>query len=186
MESEYTRTIIKEPLYRNKRNDANMSDQTNLLRVWEKLQLVKDPEIDSVSVVELGMVEDVIVVENRVTIKMLPTFMGCPALDIIKKNVEKEIASLVVFEIVNVQFIYEPPWTSDRITEQGREKLKDFGIAPPPMMDESGKWHVDCPYCGSTYTTLENIFGPTACRSILYCKGCKNPFEAMKPISTLM
>ncbi|WP_078380333.1 1,2-phenylacetyl-CoA epoxidase subunit PaaD [Sutcliffiella halmapala] len=163
-----------------------MTDKANLLRVWEKLQSVKDPEIDSVSVVELGMVDEVKVVGDTVTIKMLPTFMGCPALDIIRKNVEKEIASLAVFELVEVKFIYQPPWTSDRITEEGREKLKDFGIAPPPIMDESGEWHVDCPYCGSTYTTLENIFGPTACRSILYCKGCKNPFEAMKPISTLM
>jgi ring-1,2-phenylacetyl-CoA epoxidase subunit PaaD len=132
------------------------------------------------------MVEDVQLAGDRVTIKMLPTFMGCPALDIIKKNIEKEIASLSLFQTVDVQFIYQPPWTSDRISGEGREKLKDFGIAPPPIMDETGKWHVDCPYCGSTYTTLENIFGPTACRSILYCKGCKNPFEAMKPVSTLM
>ncbi|WP_223701877.1 1,2-phenylacetyl-CoA epoxidase subunit PaaD [Sutcliffiella deserti] len=155
-------------------------------RVWEQLQSVKDPEIDSVSVVELGMVEEVNVTKNSVIVKMLPTFMGCPALDIIKSNVKKAIASLSLFHKIEVEFIYQPPWTSDRVSEVGRAKLKEFGIAPPPVMDESGKWHVDCPFCGSTYTTLENIFGPTACRSILYCKGCKNPFEAMKPVSTLM
>lgn len=163
-----------------------MRDNIKLERVWEQLQSVKDPEIDSVSVVELGMVEAIILDERKVTINMLPTFMGCPALDIIRKNVENEIGNLALFEQVQVVFIYEPPWTSDRISSVGREKLKEFGIAPPPELDRNGEWHVDCPYCGSTYTTIDNIFGPTACRSILYCRGCKNPFEAMKPISTMM
>lgn len=163
-----------------------MQEEVNIMEVWDALQHVKDPEIDSVSVVDLGMVEAVDLKNQEVTIQMLPTFMGCPALEIIKKNVENEITSLGLFKKVNVQFIYQPPWTSDRITAQGRIHLKEFGIAPPPTLDDSGEWHVDCPYCGSTYTTLDNIFGPTACRSILYCKGCKNPFEAMKPVSTMM
>ena len=90
-------------------------------------------------------------------------------------------------EEVEVVFINHPPWTSDRVTEKGKEGLKEFGIAPPPLiLEEDGSWHVDCPYCESTYVTLDNIFGPTACRSILYCKSCKNPFEAMKPIATSM
>ncbi|TYS58040.1 phenylacetate-CoA oxygenase subunit PaaJ [Sutcliffiella horikoshii] len=163
-----------------------MQEEVNIMKVWDALQQVKDPEIDSVSVVDLGMVEAIDVKNQEVTIQMLPTFMGCPALEIIKKNVEKEINNLALFKKVQVYFIYQPPWTSDRITAQGRIHLQDFGIAPPPTLDDSGEWHVDCPYCGSTYTTLDNIFGPTACRSILYCKGCKNPFEAMKPISTMM
>ncbi|KMJ59612.1 phenylacetate-CoA oxygenase [Bacillus sp. LL01] len=163
-----------------------MQEETKIMKVWEALHHVKDPEIDSVSVVDLGMVETIDLYDQELTIKMLPTFMGCPALEIIKKNVENEIDSLSLFKKVVVQFIYQPPWTSDRITAEGRMNLKEFGIAPPPELDESGEWHVDCPYCGSTYTTLDNIFGPTACRSILYCKGCKNPFEAMKPISTMM
>ncbi|WP_404442006.1 phenylacetate-CoA oxygenase subunit PaaJ [Sutcliffiella horikoshii] len=163
-----------------------MQEEAIIMKVWDALHHVKDPEIDSVSVVDLGMVEAIDVNNQEVTIQMLPTFMGCPALDIIKKNVENEIDNLKEFQKVNVQFIYQPPWTSDRITAQGRSHLKEFGIAPPPIIDASGEWHVDCPYCGSTYTTLDNIFGPTACRSILYCKGCKNPFEAMKPVSTMM
>ncbi len=163
-----------------------MQEETKIIKVREALHLVKDPEIDSVSVVDLGMVEVVELSDEGVIIKMLPTFMGCPALEIIKKNVENEIASLALFKRVEVLFIYQPPWTSDRITAKGREHLKEFGIAPPPILDDAGEWHVDCPYCGSTYTTIDNIFGPTACRSILYCKGCKNPFEAMKPVSTMM
>lgn len=156
-------------------------------KIIEALQTVKDPEIDSVSIIELGMLEVVEITSNNVLIKLLPTFMGCPALDIIKNNVIKAVSALDEVERVEVKFIFSPPWTSDRVTELGREKLKEFGIAPPPRhIAETGEWQADCPYCGSTYTTMENLFGPTACRSILYCKSCKNPFEAMKPVSTLM
>ncbi|MFE8695003.1 1,2-phenylacetyl-CoA epoxidase subunit PaaD [Cytobacillus sp. FJAT-53684] len=159
----------------------------NVNIVMEALQKVKDPEIDSISIVDLGMVEKVEVSMEKVTIELLPTFMGCPALDIIRKNVVETIAELNCFKEINVQFIYHPPWTSDRVSAEGRLRLKEFGIAPPPKhITETGEWHVDCPYCGSTYTTIENLFGPTACRSILYCKACKNPFEAMKPVSTMM
>jgi ring-1,2-phenylacetyl-CoA epoxidase subunit PaaD len=151
------------------------------------LQQVKDPEIDSVSIVELGMVEKAELHEGKATIKLLPTFMGCPALEIIKGNVEKALLEDPAVQQTDVDFLFSPPWTSDRVSDVGREKLKEFGIAPPPeKLDEDGGWKVDCPYCDSPYTTMENIFGPTACRSILYCKQCKNPFEAMKPISTLM
>jgi ring-1,2-phenylacetyl-CoA epoxidase subunit PaaD len=156
-------------------------------KVIEALQAVKDPEIDSVSIVELGMLEELEIQTDRVLIKLLPTFMGCPALDIIKNNVINAVSGVEGVGNVEVKFIFHPPWTSDRVTELGREKLKEFGIAPPPRhIAETGEWQADCPYCGSTYTTMENLFGPTACRSILYCKSCKNPFEAMKPVSTLM
>ncbi|KGX90192.1 1,2-phenylacetyl-CoA epoxidase subunit PaaD [Pontibacillus marinus] len=154
--------------------------------VMTSLESVKDPEIDTVSVIDLGMVEDVSFEDGHVSVKMLPTFMGCPALEIIQKNVEEALYKVEGVDSVEVKFINNPPWTSDRITEQGHVRLREFGIAPPPTHSDSGEWHVDCPYCGSTYTTMENIFGPTACRSILYCKGCKNPFEAMKPVSTIM
>jgi ring-1,2-phenylacetyl-CoA epoxidase subunit PaaD len=156
-------------------------------KIIEALQTVKDPEIDSVSIIELGMVEEVEITPNGVFIKLLPTFMGCPALEIIQKNVVNAVMAIDEVQHVNVQFVYHPPWTSDRVSDIGRERLKEFGIAPPPRhIAETGEWQADCPYCGSTYTTMENLFGPTACRSILYCKSCKNPFEAMKPVSTLM
>lgn len=155
--------------------------------IYKVLETIKDPEIDTVSVVDLGMVEQVDINDQHVVIKLLPTFSGCPALNIIKGNIEKAVKTVENVESVDVLFIFTPPWTSERITEKGREGLKLFGIAPPPkFLEEDGSWHVDCPYCGSEYVTMDNIFGPTACRSILYCKSCKNPFEAMKPISTLM
>ncbi|MEH7884392.1 1,2-phenylacetyl-CoA epoxidase subunit PaaD [Bacillus sp. JJ1609] len=156
-------------------------------KVMAALQFVKDPEIDSVSIIELGMLEELEFTPDGVLIKLLPTFMGCPALDIIKKNVVNAVEAIDEIKKAEVQFIFHPPWTSDRVSNIGRQRLKEFGIAPPPRhITETGEWQADCPYCGSTYTTMENLFGPTACRSILYCKACKNPFEAMKPVSTLM
>jgi len=155
--------------------------------IYEVLDTVKDPEIDTVSIIDLGMIERVQIKDGSVRIEVLPTFSGCPALTIIQQNIEKAISQLENVREVAVVFINNPTWTSDRVTVKGREGLKQFGIAPPPrFLKEDGSWHVDCPYCGSTYVTIENIFGPTACRSILYCKSCKNPFEAMKLISTSM
>ena len=156
-------------------------------RVYEVLMQVKDPEIDSVSIVDLGMVGEVTTDGNNVKVVLLPTFLGCPALDFIKENTMNAVKKLSDVGNVEVEFVFHPPWTSDRITEQGHIDLRKFGISPPPRhFEEDGSWHVDCAYCGSTYVTMENIFGPTACRSILYCKSCKNVFEAMKPVSTLM
>ncbi len=161
--------------------------QTIKDQVYEVLDCVKDPEIDTVSVIDLGMVEKVEVNDHYVHVQMLPTFSGCPALNIIQDRVVQAVQSIEEVESVKVEFIHNPPWTSDRVTEKGKKGLKEFGIAAPPeYFEEDGSWHVDCPYCGSTYVTLDNIFGPTACRSILYCKSCKNPFEAMKPVSTIM
>jgi len=155
--------------------------------VLEVLATVKDPEIDTVSIIDLGMVERITIENQVVKVDILPTFVGCPALEMIRENIVKAVNGLDGVDQTTVEFVNTPPWTSDRITEKGMQGLKEFGIAPPPKyMTEDGSWHVDCPYCGSTYVTLENIFGPTACRSILYCKSCKNPFEAMKLISTTL
>lgn len=165
---------------------APVTEQTTAA-VWKVLENVKDPEIDTVSIVDLGMVEKIDVDPEQITVTLLPTFLGCPALEIIRENTRKAVMELPDAKHVEVEFIYSPPWTSDRVTEQGVIGLKEFGIAAPPRhLEEDGSWHVDCPYCDSTYVTMENIFGPTACRSILYCKSCKTPFEAMKPISTIM
>lgn len=155
--------------------------------VYEVLEGVKDPEMDSISIMDLGMVGEVTTEGNNVKVVLLPTFLGCPALEIIKKNTINAVKELPEVKDVQVEFVFHPPWTSDRITERGHVNLRKFGIAPPPrQMEADGSWHIDCAYCGSTYVTMENVFGPTACRSILYCKSCKNVFEAMKPVSTLM
>ncbi|WLR58509.1 1,2-phenylacetyl-CoA epoxidase subunit PaaD [Guptibacillus hwajinpoensis] len=151
-------------------------------RVMEVLETVKDPEIPVVSVVDLGIIHEVHISNHRVTIEAMPTFSGCPALDMIKRNIELAVESIPEVDFVTVTFIRYPIWTTNLVSTKGREALKKFGIAPPEEHDGK-EWRVPCPYCESVYTTMDNIFGPAACRSILYCRSCKNPFEAMKPVS---
>ncbi|WP_336885130.1 1,2-phenylacetyl-CoA epoxidase subunit PaaD [Caldalkalibacillus salinus] len=152
--------------------------------IWRWLEEVKDPEIPSVSVVDMGMVKSVYVTEvGRVQLDMIPTFVGCPALNLIEKEVKNTLQSKPGIKDVTVTFVMDIPWTSDRINEQGRQNLKKYGIAPPPKdYQEGDPWVAECPYCSSPKTVMENVFGPTACRSILYCTTCKNPFEAIKPV----
>lgn len=165
----------------------NVSAEELTHQVLKALQNVHDPEISTVSIVDLGMLEAIEITSDIIRVKLVPTFLGCPALEIIRQNVASALKSISEEKTLEILFIYHVPWTSDRISEEGRVRLKEFGIAPPPrFLTETGSWEVDCPYCDSPYTTLENLFGPTACRSILYCRSCKNPFEAMKPMSINM
>ncbi|MFZ5826616.1 MAG: 1,2-phenylacetyl-CoA epoxidase subunit PaaD [Bacillota bacterium] len=154
--------------------------------VWAALEDVKDPEIPPVSVVDMGMVTIVSVDEGEVRIEMTPTFVGCPALDIIRRDVTRRVEQVDGVKAVEVAFVFDPPWTSERITDQGRQRLKTWGIAPP-MREKAGNLiSLDevppCPYCGSRDTHMENLFGPTACRSIYYCDGCRQPFEGIKTV----
>lgn len=147
------------------------------------LAQVPDPEIPVVSIVDLGLVHRVVVGRGMIRVDLLPTFVGCPALDVIRGSVEERLAA---FELpLDVRFTYEVPWTSDRISSTGRRKLRRSGFAPPSaggdalvMLDVA----VPCPHCGSRRTVLENVFGPTQCRSIRYCTDCRQPFEAFKPV----
>ena len=156
--------------------------------VWAALQEVKDPEIPAVSVVEMGMIERVEVEGARVGVTILPTFTGCPAVGVIEADVRAALAALEGIESVDVGFTYAPPWTTDRISELGRKKLKAFGLAPPTgngpvLITEIGLPKVaTCPFCGSTDTRNENLFGPTPCRAVYYCDACRNPFEQFKSV----
>lgn len=152
-------------------------------QIVEVLKHVDDPELINVSVYDLGMVHDIQIVGSHVLVTMIPTFAGCPALDIIERDVKFAIEELSWVETCDVQFSYDVLWTTNSITERGKKQLKKLGISPPPEDYKEGEpWTVNCPYCQSDYTSMENVFGPTACRSILYCMECRNPFEAMKPV----
>lgn len=160
-----------------------MEDNQQQEEILAVLRTVDDPELPSVSVFDLGMVHDILVAQNKVFIAMVPTFAGCPALDFIEANVKKAVEAVDWVEECYVEFSFQHKWSTDAITSVGKENLKKHGVAPPPENYQSGdEWTVDCPYCGSDYTSMDNVFGPTACRSILYCVSCKNPFEAMKPV----
>ena len=153
--------------------------------IWAALDDVKDPEIPPVSVVDMGLVTRIISEGGSITVEMTPTFVGCPALAIIRQNVIDRLRQVEGVAEAEVRFVFDPPWTSERITPQGRERLRAFGIAPP--LRESGHLLTleevpPCPFCGSGDTHMENLFGPTACRAICYCDSCRQPFEAMKTV----
>ncbi len=158
-------------------------------QVWEVLQSVPDPEIPTVSVVELGIVHEVAVgPDGSVRVAMTPTFAGCPATEMMQQDIREALAGAGVTEIA-VDVVFDPPWTSDRISAEGRRKLKEFGLAPPPPVQGRGDGamillveQIACPFCDATNTRLESPFGPTLCRAIYYCNSCKQSFEMFKPL----
>jgi ring-1,2-phenylacetyl-CoA epoxidase subunit PaaD len=159
--------------------------------IWAALAEVPDPEIPAISVVDLGVIGAVELAEDRSSLRvaLMPTFIGCPATEVMRQAIGEKLAALEVADRVEVILSFDEPWTSDRITPEGREQLRSSGFAPPPHLRELGTLGelptltlVACPYCGSRETTLENPFGPTLCRAIYHCAGCHQPFEAFKPI----
>jgi ring-1,2-phenylacetyl-CoA epoxidase subunit PaaD len=156
-------------------------------RVWAALAELPDPEIPVVSLVDLGVVRDVAVDGDRVTIEFTPTFLGCPALEVMRDGMARAVRSLGGEPDVKV--ILDDSWSTDRITNEGRAKLREAGFAPPaprsagePALVQLQTTAFRCPYCGSSDTHLENLFGPTPCRSIRYCDACRQPFEQFKTI----
>ncbi len=156
-------------------------------QVWKALEEIPDPEIPVVSLVELGVIRSVDVDNGHVRIEFTPTFLGCPALEFMKRAIEEKVTELGAEPKVEV--ISDDSWSTDRITPAGREKLRAAGFAPPAPREASAPKLVQlqanvfrCPYCGSTETRLENIFGPTPCRSLRYCESCRQPFEQFKTI----
>jgi ring-1,2-phenylacetyl-CoA epoxidase subunit PaaD len=142
--------------------------------VWDALREVHDPEIPTISLVDLGIVHEVEVMPDRIRVELLPTFTGCPALEVMRGEVARRLDGMA--PVVEVGFTTAVPWTSDRITGAGRVALGLAGLAPP------GEGSPACPYCGSLDTTMDNAFGPTLCRSIWYCAGCRQPFERVKAV----
>jgi ring-1,2-phenylacetyl-CoA epoxidase subunit PaaD len=161
-----------------------MSELTEA-KIWELLEEVKDPEIPAVSVVELGLIRSVGMQGEKISIAMTPSFIGCPALEVMRSAVADRLREAGAGE-VEVKMTLSPPWSSDWITPSGREKLKNFGLSPPPRrggsLEEALEAPVACPYCGSLDTALTNSFGPTLCRAIFVCRACTQPFEGFKPV----
>lgn len=156
--------------------------------VWERLRDVADPEIPAVSVVDMGMVAGVQVAGATAKVTILPTFTGCPAIDVIVSDVRAAVEAVEGVDTVEVETTFSPPWTSERITQEGRTKLKEFGLAPPTgtgpvLIGSIGlPTFAICPFCDSKNTVNENPFGPTPCRALYHCNDCTNPFEQFKPV----
>jgi len=162
---------------------GNREDQ-----VWEALASIADPEIPAISLVDLGVIGSVEVDDSSVRVELLPTFIGCPAIGVMQERITDALTALALAPRVDVEVTFDPPWTSERITPYGRERLRLSGFAPPVLsavgdLDELTVVTVaECPYCGSRNTTMENAFGPTLCRSIFHCADCRQPFEQFKRV----
>jgi ring-1,2-phenylacetyl-CoA epoxidase subunit PaaD len=155
--------------------------------VWAALEEIPDPEIPVISVVDLGVVKEVRVDGSRVHVAFTPTFMGCPALDAMRHAMEERIEQLGAEP--DVEVVLDDSWSTDRISPAGRTKLESAGFAPPaprssvaPTLVQLQRAQTRCPWCGSTDTRLDNLFGPTPCRSLRYCNACRQPFELFKTI----
>jgi ring-1,2-phenylacetyl-CoA epoxidase subunit PaaD len=166
----------------------------DLAAVWATLDSVPDPEVPVLSVVELGIVRDVEVdTDGHVTVSITPTYSGCPALQVIEHDIMDALAR-DGWPDARLRTVYSPVWTTDWIGADARRKLEAYGIAAPPGRaphDAGGDELVPlqrrvppvaCPYCGSHATTMRSAFGPTACKAVMYCDQCRQPFELFKAI----
>lgn len=170
----------------------NITIQISEDEIWAALENVKDPEIPVLTVVDMGIITHVAssIAEDGhslAEVTMTPTFVGCPAIDVMKKSVYEEVKKLG-FDEVTVKADFDVQWNSDMMKPGAKEKLEKFGLAPPPSL-EGGELtaeqldKVRCPHCHSTDTTLRSAFGSTLCRAIRFCFNCKQGFEQFKPIS---
>lgn len=162
--------------------------------VWAALAEVTDPEIPTIGLVDLGVIGGIAFGPlpgggERLTVDLLPTFVGCPAVEVMREQIGQRLSGLGIADEVVVHVSFVVPWTSERITPAGREALRRSGFAPPPTGISFGDSEqltvlpvATCPYCGSRRTSLENPFGPTLCRAIYHCGDCLQPFEQFKAV----
>jgi ring-1,2-phenylacetyl-CoA epoxidase subunit PaaD len=149
---------------------------TSTARIRSLVAAIPDPEMPVVSIGDLGMIHEVDVSAESIVVTVLPTFIGCPALDVIRTSIVDRVAD-IDGRPVTVEVSFAVPWTTQRITPAGRAVLHAAGIAPAAEPAD-----VRCPYCASAQVVMDSAFGPTQCRSLFYCRGCRQPFEAMKPV----
>ncbi len=153
--------------------------------VWERLATVMDPEIPVLSLVDLGVIRDVVIEDVRVTVALAPTFSGCPALAVMQRDVAAAVLALGAASVA-VDVTVTPPWSSDWITDEGRRKLREFGLAPPRRHGGNAVLTffdvAPCPRCQSTNTHLTSSFGATLCRAMHVCDDCGEPFESIKAL----
>ena len=140
------------------------------------LAAIPDPELPVLSIVDLGIVHAVRVDADGIEVAILPTFVGCPALDVIRATIGARLERRFD-RPVRVRTTFEVPWTSDRISPAGIAALRDAGIAPPGTAEDTR-----CPFCASANVVMDSAFGPTQCRMLFYCRACRQPFEAMKSV----
>jgi ring-1,2-phenylacetyl-CoA epoxidase subunit PaaD len=165
-------------------NRKSAIDNPRERALWQAIESVTDPEIPVLSVVDMGIIADVRLTDRHVIVDVTPTFVGCPAIDMIRDNIRQALSAIGENE-VDVRIVFDPPWTSDRMTEQARRKLKEIGFSPPIkglVQLGTAAPRVPCPHCNSPQTEMESMFGPTLCRAIFYCRDCRQSFEHFKTV----
>lgn len=160
--------------------------QLNITTVWSLLEQIKDPEIPVLSIVDLGIVRNVVTDDEQLIITITPTYTGCPAMDMIAANIKMEMMASG-FSKVKVELVISPAWTTDWMTEKGKQQLKEYGIAPPNPRQQvcndqlfAPDEAVQCPHCGSWHTRRISEFGSTACKALYQCEDCQEPFDYFK------
>lgn len=154
--------------------------------VYKLLETVMDPEIPVISVVDMGIITDVLIHNDQVLVKMIPTFTACPAIQLMQQNIKDR---LLKAGYANVEVVLDKDirWNSDRVTEKGKKLLEEFKLGAPAThggnVTEEMIAQSKCPYCGSTNTTINSLFGSTLCRSMHFCYDCKTKFERFKPVA---
>ncbi len=158
---------------------ANIPNPTQL---YELLSSVVDPEIPVLTLQDLGVLRDISVDEGKITVTITPTYAGCPAIDAMRADIESTLAE-AGYQQVTVKQSLSPAWTTDWMSENGREKLRAYGIAPPATTtcgQQTGT--IECPQCGSADVKLISEFGSTACKALYQCQDCREPFDYFKCI----
>jgi len=153
-------------------------------QIWDELGKIVDPEIPVLSLVEMKVIRDVRI-DEEVTVVFSPTFVGCPATSMMMGEIRTRLMALG-YHNVRIETTFSPPWSTDLLDAATREKLRQFGVAPPPSsaddLTEALREPVACPACGSAQTEMESSFGSTLCRQIYFCKDCRQSFERFKPL----
>jgi ring-1,2-phenylacetyl-CoA epoxidase subunit PaaD len=172
--------------------DTNKDPEEIRKLVWQVLETVPDPEVPVLSVIDLGVVRDVILTPPSdsegigICIIVTPTYTGCPAMDVMKMNIRMALLQ-AGFRNIEIKQVLSPAWTTDWMSEQGKEKLKAYGIAPPQYRQAvctpdafQAEEAIQCPRCNSYHTRLVSQFGSTACKALYQCNDCKEPFDYFK------
>ena len=161
-----------------------MSAPATRTRAWDVAASVLDPEVPVLTIEDLGILRDVQVADDRVTVTITPTYSGCPAMDAIRDDVVAAL-SAEGYDDVRVEFALAPAWTTDWMSDEGRRKLLEYGIVPPRPLGSGPvalTLSLRCPQCGSPDTRELSRFGSTACKSLWVCGSCREPFDHFKAI----
>ena len=152
-------------------------------KIWNILETINDPEVPVLTIIDLGIVKDIILHpplgDGGIEIIITPTYSGCPAMDMISMDIKLKLIEHG-YKKIKITHVLSPAWTTDWMSEEGKRKLQEYGIAPPDKRFSIPKDGVVCPQCHSNNTRLVSEFGSTACKALYQCNDCKEPFDYFK------